>query len=214
MSDSEAQTWEKVTAAIDGGKTDEAISWLKQLANGGDWRAAWALGAVLESKGTQDSRYYIEAAHWYTNALAKEDRPEPNLGLARYYYHGLGGYRDFRLAYEHSKRAQPASNYEAVLMMAEILLHGAGASRDLEAAEKLFRNAADAGYPFGLVGLAKIQKARSRWFSSAWYAARAIVSAAKLTIRDANSARLLGLGKKHGRLALDGVVANIGNKKE
>lgn len=209
----DSEAWEKATAALNVGRTDEAIPWLKQLADGGDWRAASALGAVLESKGTQDPKCYIEAAHWYTNALAKEDRPEPNLGLARYYYHGLGGYRDFNLAYGHSRKAQSAGNQEAALMMAEMLLHGIGHARDLDASEKLFRGAAGAGYPFGLVGLARIQKARRQWLSSILYAVKAIALAARLTIRHRRSARLIGLGKKHGRLALDAVVADTAAKR-
>lgn len=118
--------WQEASAALDHGESERAVELFRELADGGDWRAASAIGSIYESRGPDDPRHYIQAAHWYSNALAKEDTPQVRRGLARYYYYGLGGTRDYSKALEHLERAAPDDNAEASLMLATLLVSGAG----------------------------------------------------------------------------------------
>jgi TPR repeat protein len=130
------------------------------------------------------------------------------LGLARYYYFGLGGKRDLRLAYEHLSKADPEDNPEAALMMAELLYLGvAGVNPDISRAKQLLLSAADAGYPYAMLRLARIAKGDGRYMAFALLMLEGLLNALKLSWKNDKDARLLGMGGRHGRLVLEGVVA-------
>lgn len=203
---SEEGLWREANSALKSGDEARAIRALTKLADEGDWRAATSLGYIYESHGKSDRTQYVRAAHWYTNALSKEDHPLPRLGLARYYYFGLAGEHDFQRAFEHLKRSLPAQHPEAALMLGELLFVGAGVVRDIEQAEEWFLLAANAGYPSGYVGLSRVARAKGQVVRCLGLAWKAFALAARLRWKDAADKRLFGLGRRGGRFTLEGVV--------
>ena len=204
----EAEIWKQAKAALKAGKEEHAIAMLRELANRGDWRASTSLGYIFESKGAKSPAFYAQAVHWYSEAVAKWDRPEPHLGLARYYYFGLGGHHDFQRVYEHLSVVPSEEYIEAALMMAELLFLGVGVKRDIARASQLFSLAAKHGYPLGLLGLGRVAKAQGDHWKSVLYSVRAFLASARLIWKNDNDVRLLGVGRRRGRLVLEKVVGN------
>ncbi|MGH9784088.1 MAG: hypothetical protein ACRD88_07865 [Terriglobia bacterium] len=193
-------------AALNRGAQEEAIAEFKLAAAKGDARAAAALGFIFEAKGREDPSAYELAATWYEKALELDDHPLVHLGLARLYYYALGRSRKFPLAYEQLKAADPEQSPEAALMLGELLLWGAGCEQNIAEAERHFQSAVDAGYPLGLIGLARAAKARGKYLRSFFYMIRAFGTFIPMMFRDKTDPRLLGIRKGGGRLYLDRYV--------
>lgn len=214
--------WNQVLNALDSNDEDRVISLSEKLSDAGDWRGSNTLGYVFEVKARRvseearrqgrenfiDRESFISAAHWYTRALSQGGRYAPHRGLATYYYYGLGGKYDFKVAYEHLKYCiehvstvtqSPAlvQNFAtAQIMMAELLFLGLGAPKDVNTARKLFSSAAEAGYPAALIGLSRIEKAEKRFIRSILYLFRAVRMAVKLIIENKDHPLLAGTGGK------------------
>lgn len=159
----------KLTQFFESGDEERAITLFTELADRGDWRGANMLGYIFQEKGrknqAQGKAYrpdYLVAARWYRQALSQEEHNPSHYGLA-YYYYGLGGKSDYKLAFEHLEKSCLEEKPMAQVMMAELLWRGRGVPQDVDAAKKLFRSAADAGYPAGLAGLARIAKVEGRF---------------------------------------------------
>lgn len=215
--------WKQVLLALDAGDEDHVISLAMKLSNAGDWRGSNALGYLFEVKarrissetGRQDRENFIAAAHWYTRALSQGGQYAPHNGLATYYYYGLGGKYDFKLAYEHLKycveNASSTQTEDSAIQnvaqnkikMAELLFFGLGVPKDVNAARKLFSSAAEVGYPAAYIGLSRIEKAQRHYIRAIFYYFRALRIAIKLVIEDKNHPLLAGTGRRRGTFRLD-----------
>jgi len=202
--------WNQVLLALDSNDEDRVISLSEKLSDAGDWRGASTLGYFFEVKarrvsieiGRQNQKYFIEAAHWYTRALSQGGQYAPHYGLAAYYYYGLGGKYDFKLAYEHLKHCIEQVPV-AQIMMAELLFLGLGVPKDVDAARKLFSSAAEVGYPAALIGLSRIEKAEKHFIRSIFYYLRALRTAVKLVIENKDHPLLAGTGGRRRTFRLD-----------
>jgi len=192
-SELEAQRWKEASQALKFGERDRAIALFKQLAELGDWRAAAALGFIFESQGPEDRNCYVHAAHWYSNALAKEERPEPHLGLARYYCYGLGGRKDYLKALEHLENASAQRNPEAALMLATLLAAGVDhIPPDIPRAKQYYEIARNAGYPLAMSRLSKIAFSEGRWITGIRLGIQGFILLVKLRLKDGNDPKLIG----------------------
>lgn len=209
-SSQDASAWQEARAFLRAGDETRAIALFRQLAEGGDWRASASLGYIFEGRGPKDRAHYIEAAHWYNNALSKEDRPELHLALARYYYYGLNGERDLKLAYEHLSRSRPELNPEAALMLAELLYLGLGAAPDIHRAKQLLLSAISAGYPYGMLRMARVARGEGRHLTFLLLLLRGLITAIRLSWKNDSDPRLIGMAGRHGRLVLEGVTGQSG----
>ncbi len=221
--------WNQVLLALDSGDEDHVISLSTKLSDAGDWRGSNTLGYVFEVKARRvseetrrqgrenfiDRENFIAAAHWYTRALSQGGQYAPHNGLATYYYYGLGGNYDFKLAYEHLKycieHASDIQTQNAAIQnvaqnqikMAELLFLGLGVPKDVDAARKLFSSAAEVGYPAALIGLSRIEKAEKHFIRSIIYYFRALRTAVKLVIENKDHPLLAGTGGKRRTFRLD-----------
>lgn len=212
--------WSQVLLALDSGDEDRVIALSRELSDAGDWRGSNALGYIFEKKARRasvetrrqgrenfvDRENFIAAAHWYNRALSQGGQYSPHNGLATYYYYGLGGKYDFKLAYEHLKycieHASTAQTEGAAIQnvaenqikMAELLFLGLGTPKDVNAARKLFSSAAKVGYPAALIGLSRIEKAEKHFVRSIFYYFRALRTAIKLVFENKDHPLLAGTG--------------------
>lgn len=214
--------WLRLCRALDA--NDEALfaALATQLSESGDARGSYALGFACEVRakraslsardgagaGAIDRNGFIEAAHWYTRAISQGGGYQPHSGLASYYYYGLGGKYDFKLAYRHLKSALGAASAiqgssEARLdiaknqiMLAELHLLGLGAPRDLEAARTLFSAAAKTGYPAALLGMSRVERAQGHILRSLFSYLSGLYTAIKLFRQSKSHPLLAGIGGK------------------
>lgn len=201
--------WNQVLLALDSNDEDRVISLSKMLSDAGDWRGSSTLGYVFEVKARrvseiegQDRENFIEAAHWYTRAISQGGQYAPHYGLAAYYYYGLGGKYDFKLAYEHLKDCIEQIPV-AQIMMAELLFLGLGTHKDVTAARKLFSSAAQIGYPAAVIGLSRIEKIEKHYLKAIYYYFRALHLAIKLVIENKDHPLLAGTGRRRRTFRLD-----------
>jgi TPR repeat protein len=138
--------------------------------------------------------------------LTQADRPEAHLGLARYYYFGLGGSNDLERAFEHVWRCDLGANPQAALMAAEMYFVGAGTGRDLAAARLLFTDLANAGYPAGFLGLMRLEKTEGYRLRSLLAFFKGLFLTAKLAANDKDDDRLVGIGGRRGNFRADAFV--------
>lgn len=193
----DTERWRRAKAALNSGHDEKAIELLKELAAEGDWRASTSLGFIFESKGARDPKLYVVAAHWYSNALAKEHRPEPCLGLARYYYYGLGGEQDYRKALTYLERSSPKEKPEAALLLATLLHLGvADIPKDILRAKEYYNIACQAGFPLAMVHLSRIEFSKGKWYRAICLGARALLSLVNLLRKNVRDARLTGFVRK------------------
>ena len=209
--------WNQVLLALDSNDEGRVISLSTKLSDAGDWRGSNTLGYVFEVKAMKvsvemegvDREDFIVAAHWYTRALSQGGQYAPHNALATYYYFGLGGEYDFKLAYEHLKyciehvfttQIQSAALIQNVaqnkMHMAELLFLGLGTAKDVDTARKLFSSAAEVGYPAALIGLSRIEKSEKHFIRSIFYYFRALRTAIKLVIENKDHPLLAGTGGK------------------
>lgn len=214
--------WQQVVLALDKKDDDAVIALAKLLSDAGDSRGSYTLGYVMETKAKRaslaspgksggsfiDSENFILAAHWYTRAVSQGGGYAPRRGLARYYYYGLGGAYDFKLAYEYLKdclECVSPTQTEAVvridigacqIMMAELRFIGLGVPKDVEIARTLYSSAADIGYPAALIGLSRIAKEEKHYLQAILYFSRALRLAIKLVNENKDPPLLAGVGGK------------------
>lgn len=189
----EAKLWQEAKTALNSGEETRAIALFERLAKDGDWRASTSIALILEAKGAQDPRFFIQAAHWYNNALAKEDRVEPRLGLARYYYYGLGGTKDYKLAIQHLVNASPELKPEAALMLATLFYLGPEKSQiDIEKAKKYYRLACEAGYPLAMQHLSRIALSEGHLLEALRLGIRGIATLIRLRLNNDRDPKLIG----------------------
>lgn len=205
--------WQHVLLALESSDEDRVISLSQKLSDAGDWRGSSTLGYVFENQARrlpvetvrQIREKFIEAAHWYIKALSQGGQYAPHYGLAAYYYYGLGGKIDFKLAYEHLKHAVEEVPV-ARIMMGELLFLGLGVPKDVNAARKLFSSAAEVGYPAALIGLSRIEKSEKHFVRSIFYYLRALRTAIKLVTEDKDHPLLAGTGRTRRTFRLDGFL--------
>lgn len=210
--------WNQILVAQETGDESRVISLSKTLSDAGDWRGSYTLGYVHEVKATRvsmqtgktDRADFIAAAHCYNRAISQGGEYAPHNGLATYYYYGLGGKYDFKLAFEHltyciehapafhiwsdASRENVTMNQ---IMMAELLLLGLGVSKDVNAARKLFLVAAQVGYPAAVIGLSRIEKIEKHYLRAIYYYLRALRMAIKLVRENRDHPLLVGMGGRH-----------------
>jgi Sel1 repeat len=220
--DEKESLWNQVKLALDARDEDRVITLAKELSEAGDSRGSYSLGYIFEVRAKRasltmrvqkgdnyiDRENFIAAAHWYNRALSQGGGYGPHSGLAAYYYYGLGGKYDFKLAYEHlSYCLEYASAIQGgedaslniaknKIMMGELHLLGLGTPKDMHVARKLFAAAAEIGYPAALIGLARVDRAERHFFRSMLYFFRSLRVAIKLVIKDKDHPLLAGIGGK------------------
>ena len=209
--------WHQIQVALDFGDENRVISLSKQLSDAGDCRGSDTLGYVFLEKakrisiasGDIDREDYVTAAYWYSRALSQGGGYESHNGLATYYFYGLGDKYDFKLAHEHLKycieyvfidqtqRAPVIRNIARnQIMMAELLFLGLGTPKDINAARKLFSEAAQVGYPAAVRGLSRIEMADRHYIQATRLFFRAFRMAIKLGIENKDHPLLSGIGGK------------------
>lgn len=210
--------WEQILLALDLGNEAHAISLSKELSDAGDYRGSDTLGYIYWKKarsisivsGNIDRESYITAAYWYNVALSQGGEFASHYGLATYYFYGLGDRYDFKLAYEHLKYCieyifPDQINSDAVInnvaqtqiMMAELLFLGLGTPKDVNAARKLFLEAAQVGYPAAVFGLSRIEIAEKHYIKAIQNFFRGLRMSIKLVIENKNHPLLSGIGGKY-----------------
>lgn len=225
MNDEEHENlWDKILLALDTGDEDCVISLSKQLSDTGDYRGSDTLGYVFENRARRTSfesgdinrENYITAAYWYSRALSQGGEYASHYGLATFYFYGRGDNYDFQLAYEHLRycieyvfpeQVQRAAVINIVaqtqIMMAELLFLGLGTAKDVNAAMKLFSEAAQIGYPAAVFGLSRIEIADKNYFQATLYFFRALRMAIKLVIENKDHPLLSGIGGKYRHFRRD-----------
>jgi hypothetical protein len=195
----DSERWKLVTAALDANDEPRALELLRDLAGQGDSRASASLAYVYEAKGRTDPQNYSEAAHWYAQALVQGDRPEAHLGLARYYFYGLGGAKDHNRAKQHLERADPDRNPQAALMLGHLYHRSPQRPEDITRAKALYDIAAASGYPFAMMELANIYKSERRWLKAFKHRCAAITQLVRLRLSDERDVRLMGFLRPESR---------------
>ena len=209
--------WHQIQLSLDSGDENRVISLSKQLSDAGDCRGSDTLGYVFLEKAKRisiasediDREDYITAAYWYSRALSQGGGYASHYSLATYYFYGLGDKYDFQLAYEHLKycieyvfpeQVQIAAVINNVaqtqIMMAELLFLGLGTPKDINAARKLFSEAAQVGYPAAVRGLSRIEMADRHYIQATRLFFRAFRMAIKLAIENKDHPLLSGIGGK------------------
>ncbi len=210
---------EQIVQAEKSGDEERVIHLSRQLSDSGSWYGSYKLGYTHEDRamrvskhtGVLDRQGFITAAHWYTRALSQEENYWPHDRLAAYYYFGLNGERDFKLAYEHlryciehaefvaQEQSAEANHNLAVnkMMLAELLSLGLGAPKDINFAKELFSSVARLGYPAAMLGLSDIAKAEKRHWLRFYYLFRAAYRLVRLRKEDRNNHLLEGTGSPH-----------------
>lgn len=195
------ELWQQAYAVFESGDENRAIDLFTVLADKGDWRGSHMLGYIFQERGRQDQKNgrpqrpdFLMAARWFRQALSQEEHPKTHYGLARHYYYGLGGKFDYKLAFEHLEKSSPDKEPMAQIMMAELIGLGLGVQKDVALAKKLFSSVANADYPAGLVGLARIAVAERKFIQVIVYTFRGLYMAVKLVLKDRNHPKLIGIG--------------------
>ena len=204
----ERKLWDEGQAALNAGNDARAIELFKILAEAGDWRASVSLGYIFEARGNAESSNYVVAAHWYSRSLSQEERPENHLAVARYYFFGLGGNRDFLRTFEHLLQVPLEHDPQVALMLGELYFFGFGVARDLAKARQMFSWLAESGFPAGFMNLFRLEKARGSTFRSWVQFLRGMLLAIKIVGRNEGNRDhplLIGLGRKGGNFRLDGL---------
>ena len=192
------ELWSRGHEFLESGSSDDAKKAFLALFDKGDWRGAYMLGWLSEKNGRTANNEYIEAARWYDRALSLSECAPPHEALGRYYYFGLGGYYDYRAAFEHLQRSD--QNAVVKIMTAELLAHGLGVHQDVERAKVLYRDAGKSGYPAAWLGLMSLEKSNGNYFQVAVYFVRSLVSIIRLILKDRGDPRLTGIGGSRGTL--------------
>ena len=144
-----------------------AVKWYRTAAERGHMEAQYSLGSVYEFGDEGVPQDLAEAARWYRSA-AEQGEPTSQMWLAIAYHHGVGGLpqdytqaaRWYRLAEaeELAKTAENAAAHaetiakaedgdvKAALLLAEMYLSGEDVPRDVPAAVKWYRTAAERGH--------------------------------------------------------------------
>jgi hypothetical protein len=162
------------------------------------------VGWIFEQKGKEERENYIVAAHWYSRALSISECSPPHRALAPYYYFGLGGYYNYRLAFEHLQKSE--QDPVVKMMTAELLSRGLGVAENKKEARNLFRSAASSGYPAALMGLMLLEKSERNYIPALVYFIRGLYAAIKLVVKNKNDPLLTGIGGKRGTIRRDWVV--------
>lgn len=207
--------WNQILVAQEMGDENRVISLSKMLSDAGDWRGSYTLGYAHEVKATRvsmetgktDRADYIAAAHCYNRAISQGGEYAPHNGLATYYYYGLGGNYNFKLAFEHLTYCiEHAPNFHIrsdasrdnvtmnQIMLAELFLLGLGVPKDVNAARKLFSSAAQVGYPAAVIGLSRIEKTEKHYLRAIYYYLRALQMSIKLVRENRDHPMLAGMG--------------------
>lgn len=202
--DNNEDVWDQAHVAINAGDKARAIALFTKLSDLGDWRGSFMIGSIFDDQGKDERSNFDTAAHWYSRAVLQGDNYLPHYGLARYYYYGLGGKYDFKLASEHLKICvervpdnQRQDAAEIQIMMAELLLLGFGTHKDISTARRLFSAAALVGYPAAVMGLSRIERAKKHYFKALLYFFRTMHMALKLVIENKDHPLLAGIGGRH-----------------
>jgi TPR repeat protein len=186
------ERWRQATAALNSNKEAEAVDLLRDLAEQGDWNASTALGAIYESRGPADPSNYTRAAHWYSQALVRGQSLDAHRGLARYYFYGLDGIKDWDLARIHLEQAAPEGDPQAATLLANLCHRSPKKPDDIQKAKQLYAVAANAGYPFAMRELSTIFLSEYRWIKAIRFRCAAIVQLFRLRMINEADARLLG----------------------
>jgi len=146
-------------AAFNSGQFEKAHKLLEPLAEEGDPRAQYALGAMYHNGLSVEKDYDIAEGHY--RAAAEQGYPSAQFGLGALYEAGRGVPQDFAEAAEWYRRAAEQTDIEsrwpgnrgprdgaafAQNALGRLYETGRGVPQDLEEAEKWYRMAADYGY--------------------------------------------------------------------
>jgi TPR repeat protein len=200
------ELWQQAYTVFESGDENRAIVLFTELAEGGDWRGSHMLGYIFQERGRQNQNNgrphkpdYLTSARWFRQALSQGEQPKTHYALARHYYYGLGGKFDYMQAFMHLKKSPMEHEPIAKMMLAELLGLGLGTQKDVPLADELFSSVANAGYPAGFIGLARIAIAERKFFKAFISTCRSLYMAAKLVITDKNHPKLVGIGGKYGQ---------------
>jgi class 3 adenylate cyclase len=130
----------------DGVKKDygEAMTWLRNAADGGSSLAMWKVG-ILYQNGWGVHKDRKEAKRWYTKAAgAGEDRANVSIGLL--YQNGWDVNKDYVEAVKWYQKASAAGDTVAMSRIGNLYEHGgSGINKDKDEAISWYRKAAAAG---------------------------------------------------------------------
>ena len=128
--------------------------------------AQYHLG-VLYGNGEGLARDYIESTMWLRRA-AEQDHPDAQATLGRIYTEGLDGVpKSTQEAAKWLRLAAENGDAESQLHLGLLLENGDGVEQDLEAAGRLYRQAADQGHEEGELGAKRIDIYLGRYTESA-----------------------------------------------
>jgi uncharacterized protein len=143
-----AGPYEDARAAYNSGDAATALRLLQPLAERGEARAQFNLGAISES-ASQD---YPAAAKWYRKAADQGYAlAQYNLGVMS--LQGRGVARDFAEAARWFRKAAEQGNAEAQTNLGIMYDSGQGVAQDYAEAVKWYRKAADVGEPKALFAI-------------------------------------------------------------
>lgn len=162
---------EKARAARLAGDYDEAMKWLKKIADAGNCEAMNAIGDIYY-EGDGVAQDYAEAIMWYQKA-ANAGCSDGMLNLGYAYWNGEGVLQDCGKAIEWFKKAANAGKEEAMNVVGDIYYRGEGISKDTEKAVEWYEKAAANGNTDAMVNLGYLYVGESQyavakhWFQKA-----------------------------------------------
>ena len=105
------------------------ITELEELANGGDYEAAYELGKCYYA-GTNGVSVNWEKAKWYLETAANNGVAGANYYLGKMYYNGTGVNTDYALAKQYFEKAAAANNVFSNYYLGKIYYWGDGVEKD------------------------------------------------------------------------------------
>jgi len=185
--------WVRAEGEAGRGDFSSLVSTLRTLVDRGVWQLCSRIGELYESGGHGLQQDMVEAVRWYRKAIFEGDDPVAHVGLGRAYYNGSGVDRDSAQAVAHFEKAHRAGRPEAALYLGMIYYREEQMGVDISRTRALFEQAAQDGFPAAGAFLAKIAWSQGAYLRGAMLTIRSWLAVIRLTLKDPDDARLLGL---------------------
>jgi TPR repeat protein len=189
----ESETWKEAQALLRKRDYAKAADLLHRMADAGEWWVLPLLGLLYERGEHGVARDVNAAASCYRRAIFEADDAAAHLDLARLYWNGDFGVRDFAHAREHYEMAFHGGKVEAALYLGMIYLRGLGVPIDHSRARPYLEAAAESGFALALGLLGTLQMKTGSYLKGRWLTTKGLLLSVWLSAVRPTDRRLFGL---------------------
>jgi len=207
--------WEEANRLLEQGKDEQAIKLFTNISNSGDWAGSYMLGHIYQQRGIKQELLsdtcianHKRSLKWYEKSLSQHEQYLATYGIAKYYYYGFGGEKDYTKAFNYLSESISSESFDenkvplSYTMLGELLWQGKGCEKDLIISKEYFSKAVSLGYPAGYVGLLRVALYENEYFKAFFMYIKGIFLGLKLYFVDSNHPQLAGIGGKWGDIRL------------